>query len=155
MVLGPNPVNLKDVFEAEALIGDWCIKTDSVEDIAAWIGADTAVLENTLSEYNGFVESGRDALFAKDKKHLVPLSVPPYYALKFRPLMVETVGPVEINEKMEVLDPQGKTIPGFYAGGAIASGWQGHDYYLFGSALSWAINSGRIAGENAINFLGK
>lgn len=152
-VLGPNPVNIRDVFEAESLTKEWCIKTDSLEEIASWIGADLKVLQQTIDEYNGFVERGHDAFFAKPPHHLVRLAAPPFYALKFRPLMVETVGPVEINERMEVLDSQGKTIPGFYAGGAVASGWQGNDYYLFGSALGWAINSGRIAGENATRFL--
>lgn len=152
-VLGPDPVSIRDVFDAESLTREWCIKTDSFDEIASWIGADPQVLKQTVEEYNGFVERGHDALFAKDPQHLVPLAAPPFYALKFRPLMVETVGPVEINERMEVLDAHGKAIPGFYAGGAIASGWQGNDYYLFGSALGWAINSGRIAGENAIRFL--
>lgn len=152
-VLGPNPVNIRDVFESEALTREWCVKADSFGEIASWIGADPDVLDHTITEYNSFVAQGRDSLFAKDPRHLVPLVHPPFYALKFRPLMVETVGPVEINERMEVLDPQGKTIPGFFAGGSITSGWQGNDYYLFGSALGWAINSGRIAGENAIRFL--
>lgn len=154
-VLGPNPVNLRDVFDAEAQTREWCIKTDSFAEIASWIGADPAALKQTIDEYNSFVANGHDGLFAKDKANLVPLATAPFYALKFRPLMVETVGPVEINEKMEVLDPQGKAISGVYAGGSIASGWQGNDYYLFGSALGWAINSGRIAGENAIKFLAK
>lgn len=154
-VLGPNPPNLRNVFEEEAQTREWCIKTDSLDEIARWMGADPDALKGTVNEYNSFVERGHDTLFAKDKQHLVPLRTAPFYALKFRPLMVETVGPVEINEKMEVLDPEGKAIPGFYAGGAIASGWQGNDYYLFGSALGWAINSGRIAGENISKFLGK
>lgn len=152
-VLGPNPPNLKDVFEEEAKTREWCIKSDSLDEIACWMGADPNALKETVGEYNSFADRGHDALFAKDKQHLVPLKTAPFYALKFRPLMVETVGPVEINENMEVLDPEGKVIPGFYAGGAIASGWQGNDYYLFGSALGWAINSGRIAGERVSKFL--
>lgn len=152
-VLGPDPVDIREVFDAEARTRKWCIKTDSYDEIAEWIGAEPHVLKQTVAEYNGFVERGHDGLFAKDPKYLVPLAKPPFYALKFRPLMVETVGPVEINERMEVLDTQGRTIPGFYAGGSITSGWQGNDYYLFGSALGWAINSGRIAGENVIIFL--
>lgn len=67
--------------------------------------------------------------------------------------MIETVGPVKVNERMEVLDPQGNAIPGFYAGGAITSGWQSYDYHLSGSALGYSVNSGRIAGENAAKFL--
>lgn len=152
-VLGPDPVNIRDVFDAEAKTGEWCTVANSFDEIAAWIGADPQILQQTIDEYNSFVDRGHDGLFAKSKEHLVPLAAPPFYALKFRPLMVETVGPVEINEKMEVVDSQGKAIPGFYAGGAIASGWQGNDYYLFGSALGWAVTSGRLAAESAIKYL--
>jgi len=33
-----------------------------------------------------------------------------------------------------------------YAAGTIVAGWVGRDYMQFGSALSWAMTSGRIAG---------
>ncbi|MGV1862517.1 FAD-dependent oxidoreductase [Agrobacterium rhizogenes] len=152
-VLGPDPVSIRDIFELEAQTGEWCAVANTFDQLASWMGADREVLKATIEEYNGFCESGRDALFAKDKRHLFPLLKAPFYALKFRPLMVETVGPVQINEKMQVLDKLGSIVPGFFAGGAITGGWQGNDYHLFGSALGWAINSGRIAGENAIRFL--
>jgi fumarate reductase flavoprotein subunit len=123
--------------------------SNSLDDIATWIGADPAVLKATVEEYNGFCDKGRDGLFVKDKEHLIALRKPPYYAVKFRPLMVDTIGPVKINDLMQVLDTQGRPIPGFYAAGVITSGWQGNDYHLFGSALGFSLTSGRIAGENA------
>lgn len=39
------------------------------------------------------------------------------------------------------------------AGGVITSGAWGYDYHLFGSALGYTINSGRIAGESLVEFL--
>jgi fumarate reductase flavoprotein subunit len=54
--------------------------------------------------------------------------------------MVDTIGPVSIDERMEVLDKQDRPIPGLYAGGVITSGWQGNDYRLFGSALGYSLN---------------
>ena len=144
---------LKETLLKEALSGKWCIASDNWQDIAKWIGADPAVLQHTIKEYNSFCDAGRDGLFAKDKEALIALRKPPFYAVKFRPLMIDTAGPVQINEFMEVIDKKGKPVPGFYAAGVITSGWQGNDYRIFGSALGYSLNSGRIAGENAAKYL--
>jgi succinate dehydrogenase/fumarate reductase flavoprotein subunit len=45
-----------------------------------------------------------------------------------------------------MLENNRNVIPGLYAAGTIVGGWVGHDYMQFGSALSWAMTSGRIAG---------
>ena len=53
---------------------------------------------------------------------------------------------------MEVIDRNWDPIPGLYAAGSTTAGWQSNDYcgaYIFGGAMSYAINSGRIAGRNA------
>jgi fumarate reductase flavoprotein subunit len=153
MGAGPGAtVNLREYFQSEDKKGEW-VKIGTWDGIADWIGAEAKVLKATVEEYNSFCDKGHDGLFAKDKQYLVPLREPPFYALKFRPLMIDTVGPVRINEHMEVLDKQDKPIPGFYAAGVITSGWVGYDYHLFGSALGYSLNSGRIAGENAVKYI--
>jgi fumarate reductase flavoprotein subunit len=152
---GPTekPPALNEIISAEAEEGIWSMVSANWDEIAGWIGADPSVLKNTVDEYNTFCDQGRDGLFAKDPRSLYPLRIPPFYAVKFRPLMVDTIGPVRIDERMEVLDKQDRPIPGLYAGGVITSGWQGNDYRLFGSALGYSLNSGRIAGENAVKYL--
>ena len=149
----PKGINIREAFRAEDKNGEWVRIADTWEDIAVWIGAAPERLKRTIDEYNSFCDKGHDDLFAKEKRLLVPLRTPPFYALKFHPLMIDTAGPVRVNEYMEVLDNQGNPIPGFYAGGVITSGNWGYDYYLFGSALSYAVNSGRIAGESIVKFL--
>lgn len=147
---GGKTLSLKEKMIAEAASsGVWLKISDSLDGIATWIGADPKVLKATIDEYNSFCEKGRDAALGKDKRSLRPLGKGPYYALRFGPLMIDTVGPVKINAHMEVLDKQGKPIPGFYAAGVITSGWQGRDYHLFGSALGLSAAGGRIAGANA------
>jgi len=146
-------VDLKEFYEAEDKKGEWVKVSESWDDIASWIGADPEELKATVEEYNSFCAQGRDAVFGKDPKFLNALSAPPFYAVKFGPLMIDTYGPVRINERMEVLDKQDNPIPGFYAGGAICSGIQGRDYNLFGSALGFAVISGRIAAENAAKYI--
>jgi fumarate reductase flavoprotein subunit len=56
---------------------------------------------------------------------------------------------------MEVLDNNGDSIPGLYAAGNDAGGWESdtYCYVLSGTALAFAINSARIAGENAAGYI--
>jgi fumarate reductase flavoprotein subunit len=48
-----------------------------------------------------------------------------------------------------------KAIAGLYAAGSDTGGWESDTYnvVLSGSTLGFAINSGRIAGENAARFV--
>jgi fumarate reductase flavoprotein subunit len=81
----------------------------------------------------------------------MPLRTPPYYAIKCGVDYLDTIGGIRINEQMEVLDKQGKPIPGLYAAGIDTGGWVGDTYCIrtTGTTFAFAINSGRIAGENA------
>jgi fumarate reductase flavoprotein subunit len=53
---------------------------------------------------------------------------------------------------MEVLDTKDDPIPGFYAAGSTTGCWESESYCyrLTGHLLGFALNSGRIAGENAV-----
>jgi fumarate reductase flavoprotein subunit len=127
----------------------------SWKEIAAWIGAAPAALQAAVAEYNSFCTRGYDALFAKDRRHLLPLTEPPFYAIRCHPHMLDTMGGIIINERMEVLDAHDAPIRGLYAAGVVASGWESENYCsnLSGSALGFAVNSGRIAGESAAGYL--
>jgi fumarate reductase flavoprotein subunit len=126
--------------------------SDSWEEIAGWMGADPKILEKTIDEYNDGCDRGYDPVFSKDRRYLAPLRTPPYYAIKSNSDYLDTIGGIKINERMEVLDRQGEPIPGLYAAGVVAGGWQGETYcvVLSGAASGFAVNSGRIAAENAI-----
>lgn len=56
-----------------------------------------------------------------------------------------------VNEHAQVLCPDGRPIPGLYAGGNAAAGISGHgaDGYLSGNGLLAALGLGRIAGLHA------
>jgi len=124
------------------------------DEIAQWIGADPKVLKATVEQYNSFCKQRHDDIFGKDPKSLNALLTPPFYARRLGGMMIDTYGPVRINERMEVLDKKDNPIPGFYAGGAICGNIQeGRDYQFFGGALGFAVNSGRIAGENAAMYI--
>ena len=130
----------------------------SLEDLAGKMGVDPTVLTCTVDEYNGFCAKGHDDLFAKNPKYLQPLKGPVYYALRVHTVFLGTKGGIKINHRMEVVDKKGKSIPGLYAGGFDAGGAWGDTYPIVhgsGASSAFAINSGRIAGKNALKYLKK
>jgi fumarate reductase flavoprotein subunit len=138
----------KAVADGKAVIaGSW-------KDISAWMGADHVTLESTIDEYNAYCSRSQDDLFYKDPRFLQPLRTPQFYALKCSQGFHGTIGGIKINHRMEVLDNQGASIPGLFALGNDTGGWVSDTYYYVipGTAFSFALNSGRIAGENVASY---
>jgi fumarate reductase flavoprotein subunit len=65
------------------------------------------------------------------------------------------LGGVAVNDLLEVLTPAGDKIPGLYACGTDACGIFGDSYcfYLPGNTMGFAVNSGRMAGVNAVDYI--
>jgi len=128
--------------------------SDSLEEIARWIGAPKESLEKTIDEYNLSCDRGYDEVLLKDSQYLETLRTPPFYAIRFRGALLGTTGGIRINHRMEALDREHNPIPGLYAAGADTGGWESDTYcaVLSGSAFGFALNSGRIAAENAADY---
>lgn len=129
--------------------------SDSIEDLASAIGVDTKVFMATIEEYNKFCDQGHDDLFAKDPRYLQPVRTPRFYAVRGFPSFTGTLGGIKINHKTEVLNKNFEAIPGLYAAGNCAGGMYGDSYdsASAGTALGFAINSGRMAGESALAYM--
>jgi len=125
--------------------------TNAIEEIAGFIGCDQAIFVNTIKEYNESCSKGYDAIFAKDRKYMIPLSEGPYYVIKAGVGMIATHGGILTDEKMRVLDKNQQPMKGLYAAGIDVGDVDGDTYQLAlsGHAFSFSINGGRIAGENA------
>ena len=145
---------LKDALETKA---SDVYAADSIDELAGKIGLSQIVLKATVEEYNGFCEKGHDDLFAKNPKYLRPLRGPKFYALKSNLVFLGTLGGIKINHRMEVVDKKENPIPGLYAGGMDAGGIYGDSYDVktCGGTLAFGVNSGRIAGKNALKYIGK
>jgi len=68
-----------------------------------------------------------------------------------------SLGGIKINHKTEVLDKNWDPLPGLYAAGTDACTIYG-DSYVFvlpGNTMGFALNSGRMAGENAAEYIKK
>jgi fumarate reductase flavoprotein subunit len=129
--------------------------SSSWEEIAHWVGAEPETLKSTIDRYNQFCDTRHDEEFAKKAEYLRALRTPPYYAAKCYPWHLGSIGGIKINERMEVLTKNNQSIHGLYACGSDTGGWSSSTYnrYLAGAGASFAINSGLIAGENAVKYV--
>lgn len=124
-------------------------KADSLAELADMIGIPADALENTIDEFNQYVENNGNGdptgrtLF--DQK----IDKAPFYALVGRTMVHHTMGGVEINTKTQVLDKNGDIIEGLFAAGEVTGGIHGANR-LGGNAISDAIVFGRLAGINVM-----
>ena len=127
---------------------------DSIEELAEMVGIDVNNLVDTVDEYNDFCDS-TDEEFFKPKKYMRPLTKAPYYAARIRPGGYGTVGGIRINENCEACDKDFEPVPGLYAAGADACNIY-DDSYMFllpGNSMGFAVNTGRIAGMSAAEYV--
>jgi fumarate reductase flavoprotein subunit len=148
-----------DVEIEEALKrGNKCVfVAGSLEELAGKMGISPGVFKGTVEEYNEFCERNHDDLFSKNPKYLHPVKTAKFYGFKCYPSFLGTLGGIKINHNTEVLNKEDEVIPGLYAVGFDAAGMYGDSYDLMatGSTLGFAVNSGRIAGENALKYIAK
>ena len=98
-------------------------------------------LQDTVTRYNAFVDSGTDTDFGKPKP-LYKIATPPFYAAWATPVVHDTRAGLRINAQCQVMDMNGHVIPGLYCGGESAGGFSQH-------GLARAACQGYIAGRNA------
>jgi fumarate reductase flavoprotein subunit len=147
----------KELAQAPLTRPDEVYQADSITELAAKIKVDPSILQATIDEYNGYCDRNHDELFAKDPRYLRAIRGPLYYAVRSQTVFLGTMGGIKINRNIEAVDKTDKAIPGLYAGGFDAGGMYGDSYsikYSTGLSSSFAVNSGRVAGKNALKYLG-
>jgi len=156
----PEVVDIDALFRICREQGDKSmIAADSLAGLARGIGVNPDVMEKTIDEYNGFCAKGVDELFCKNPHYLRPVKNPRFYAVKLGNSATGTLGGIKINDRAEVINTQGDIIPGLYAAGDCANGATSYDFWIAhglpGNPSSFALNTGRIAAENALKYMGK
>lgn len=142
-----TPVDLTE--EINKLVEEGTIiKAESPEELAEKLGMSNLV--DTINRYNELCAKGEDTDHFKDAKYLDNLEGT-LYAVKITPsVFLGTLGGIEVNQNLQVIDSDGQPIEGLYAAGSEVSGVYSDSYvYLEGGTLGFAYGSGRIAGENA------
>ena len=153
---GAKLANLDKEME-EAMVKGVAFRADSIKELAGSIGADEYKLQATIDEYNACCDKNYDFVFGKDRAYLQPIRRPKFYAIKLGFKILITEGGIKINHKTEVVDKENRIIPGLYAAGCCAGGMIGNTYVLSttGGSLGFAVNSGRMAGESILTYIGK
>ena len=131
-------------------------KAETIKDLARQLGMKVEVLQATLEENNKAADSRQDLTFAKNPNFLRAVRTGPFYATKLHPRSLGTLGGVKIDERTQALNGKGDVIPGLYVTGNDAGGMYGDSYDLLlgGGTLGFAVNSGRIAADNAVVYAG-
>jgi 3-oxosteroid 1-dehydrogenase len=112
---------------------------DTLDDLAAAIGAPPANLIGTVSRFNELVAGGVDHDFGRgDEAYdrtftggaspLVPIGRPPYHAAAFGLSDLGTKGGLRTDCDARVLDAAGRPIPGLYAAGNTMAAVSGTAY---------------------------
>jgi fumarate reductase flavoprotein subunit len=129
----------------------------SLQELAAAINVPAVTFEETVAEYNDCFAKNYDPVFGKDRVYLQPIRKPPFWAAKLALCCFMTNGGVRIDHRTRVLKEDRTVIPGLYAIGCSAGGILGDTYEVSttGGSLAFAVNTGRMAGEDILQALGK
>lgn len=131
---------------------------DSLDELAEKLDVDAKALNETVERYRGYVAKGVDEEFGKDPQYLweVPEDTR-WYAWDLLANQQNCTGGVVINAACEVVDEEGKAIPGLYAGGADASGLLGFVYpnNYPGTKQSFSMNCGLRAAESIAEYVAR
>jgi succinate dehydrogenase/fumarate reductase flavoprotein subunit len=99
------------------------------------------VLRATVERYNSFVDSGVDADFGKPTPKY-KIQTPPFYAAWATLIVHDTRTGLRINARCQVIDINGRVIPGLYCAGESAGGFNQH-------GMGRCATQGYIAGMDA------
>jgi 3-oxosteroid 1-dehydrogenase len=136
----------------------------SIEELAAKLDIDPAMLRSTVDRFNGFVDQGRDEDFHRGERaydrwlgdpfrpqapSLGRIDQGPFYAVPVVPGDVGTYGGVVTDARARVLRADGSAIPGLYATGVSTASVMGRAYPGAGSSIGPSMTWGYVAARDA------
>lgn len=133
---------------------EYLIAAEDVAALAELIGADEAVIQESLDAWNTAIETQNDAECGREGLDTIAYNVSEgsYYAVKIAPGIHHTMGGIMINTNAEVIDTEGNVIPGLYAAGEVTGGVHGGNR-LGANAVTDIIVYGRIAAQQAAKYI--
>ena len=136
-------------FHTRHYSGRGLMKKMSGKELAKEMGCGDAALSKTFNEYNDIAEGKTKDPFGKKFFHNLPFSLDDtFHVSVMEPVLHFTMGGIEINDRAEVLNGEGKPFEGLYACGELAGGVHGANR-LGGSSLLGCVVYGRVAGDSA------
>jgi succinate dehydrogenase/fumarate reductase flavoprotein subunit len=119
----------------------------TLDELAATMAIDPAILAETVGRWNAACRAGHDAEFGRPQSSMMQLAEPPFYAAELWPIVSNTQGGPRHDERQRIIDVWGESIPRLYAAGELGSVF-GH-LYMSGGNLAECFIGGEIAGREA------
>ena len=95
-------------------------KAETIEELAAIIGAPVENLKKTLEVYGGYVKNEKDEAFGRTMYMNTALETAPYYAAHTQPGIQVTLGGIKVDDNLNVVKTDGTVIENVYAIGELA-----------------------------------
>lgn len=150
-----SSISVKDMFDGAIEDGEERIwRADTFEELFEQAGVDSETFLATVDEYNGYCENGEDETFGKMSSLLVKLEEPPYYMVENTIYVSATLGNLDYDRSMRVIDNYANPITGLYVAGVDGAQLYRGFYSLEtagGSCNANNVNSGRVAAQTAIS----
>ncbi len=122
------------------------LEAQTLNELAALMEVPAENLTATVEKYRGYVDKGEDEEFGRTNNMNTRLDQAPYYAVKVKPGIQVTLGGIQVDATMQVLNTEGQAIEGLYALGECA------DDGLFGGApTNIDITFGRLLAQHLMN----
>lgn len=122
------------------------IEADTIEELAEKMDVPVENLTATIEKYRTAVETGVDEEFGRTANLTIDFTNAPFYAVSTKPGLQVTLGGIEVDSTMHVVDKNGKVIDNLYAVGECA-----HDGLFGGAPTNENITFGKIAAENILS----
>jgi len=135
---------------------------DTLAELAELIDVPAQALVDTVTRFNGFVETGvdedfgrgdeaYDRAFSEGKPPLYPITQGPFHAAAFGISDLGTKGGLRTNTAAQVLDTAGAVIPGLYAAGNSMAAPSGTVYPGGGNPIGTSMIFSHLAVRDMIN----
>lgn len=119
----------------------------TLEEAAKAAKIDGKALQETVDKFNGYVAAGVDEDFQRNPDYLkTPIGDGPYYIVEQKARYASTMGGLDVNNNLQVMNKDGNPIAGLYAAGEIIGGVMGSDSPS-GANNGWAVTSGKYVAE--------
>lgn len=152
LLLNSKASNVLD-FHTRHYSGRGLMKKMTGKELAKAIGCSEAHLQKTFTDYNDIAAGKKKDPFGKKFFHNGPVDInDDFHVAVMEPVLHFTMGGIEINDRAQILNSEGKPFEGLYACGELAGGVHGANR-LGGSSLLGCVVYGRVAGDSASNYL--
>jgi flavocytochrome c len=140
-------------FHTRHYSGRGLMKKMTGKELAKEIGCTPEHLQSTFKAYNDIASGKKKDPYGKKFFHNGPVDInDDFHVAVMEPVLHFTMGGIEINDKAQILNSEGKPFEGLFACGELAGGVHGANR-LGGSSLLGCVVYGRVAGDSASNYL--